>query len=84
MKRLFVALALVLSPLPALADDATYCATLSDLALKYLGKYSRGGADVVDLDVAAAVDQCQRGNYANGVPTLERKLRANGFTLPKR
>jgi hypothetical protein len=83
MKRLFVALALIFSPLPALADDASYCATLSDLALKYLGKYSRG-TDMPDLDVAAAVDQCQRGNYARGIPTLERKLRANGFTLPKR
>lgn len=83
MKRLFVALALVLSPLPALADDASYCAALSDLALKYLGKYSRG-TDMPDLDVAAAVDQCQRGNYARGIPTLERKLRANGFTLPPR
>jgi hypothetical protein len=83
MKRLFVALALVLSPLPALADDASYCTALSDLALKYLGKYSRG-ADVVDLDVATAVDQCRRGNYADGIPILERKLRANGFTLPQR
>jgi hypothetical protein len=83
MKRLFVALALILSPLPALADDASYCATLSDLALKYLGKYSRG-TDMPDLDVAAAVDQCQRGNYTRGIPTLERKLRANGFTLPPR
>lgn len=83
MKRLFVALALLLSPLPAFADDASYCATLSDLALKYLGKYSRG-TDMPDLDVAAAVDQCQRGNYARGIPTLERKLRANGFTLPPR
>jgi hypothetical protein len=83
MKRLVVALALVTLPLPALADDASYCAALSELALKYLGKYTRG-VDVPDLDVAAAIDQCQRGNYANGIPTLERKLRNNGFTLPPR
>jgi hypothetical protein len=83
MKRFIAALALILSPLPALADDAAYCADLSALALKYLGKYSQG-RDIPDLDIAASIDQCQRGNYANGIPTLERKLRANGFTLPKR
>ena len=83
MKRLFVALALVLSPLPALADDASYCADLSALAVKYLGKGTQG-RDQVDLDVSSSIDQCQRGNFASGTPTLERKLRANGFTLPKR
>jgi hypothetical protein len=82
MKHFVVALALVLSPLPALADDASYCADLSELASKYLGKYSRG-VDKPDLDVSTSINQCQRGNYARGIPTLERKLRANGFTLPK-
>ena len=82
MKRLFVALVLVLSPLPALADDASYCASLSELALKYLSYNSKRG--VPDGDIAAAVDQCQRGNTAGGIPTLERKLRNNGFTLPQR
>lgn len=83
MKRLVVALALVTLPLPALADDATYCAQLSELAFKYLGKYTRGES-VPDLDTAVAADQCARGNYAAGIPVLERKLRANGFTLPPR
>jgi hypothetical protein len=83
MKRLFVAIAFVLSPLPALADDASYCAALSDLALKYLGKYSHGES-IPDLDVATAIDQCQRGSFDQGIATLERKLRANGFTLPRR
>lgn len=83
MKRL-IALALLLSPLPAMAatDDASYCAQLSDLALKYLSYNSRRG--VPDGEVAAAVDQCQRGNFAAGIPTLERKLRNGGFTLPPR
>lgn len=83
MKRLLITLFLVLSPLPALADDAAYCTELSNLALRYLGKYSHG-RNIPDLDVAASIDQCARGNYANGIPTLERKLRANGFTLPPR
>jgi hypothetical protein len=82
VKRLFVALVFVLLPLPALADDASYCEALSDLALKYLSYNSKRG--VPDGDIAAAVDQCQRGNTAGGIPTLERKLRNNGFTLPKR
>ena len=81
MKRLIV-LVLVLSPLPALADDASYCANLSELALKYLSYNSRRG--VPDADIATAVDQCQKGNTAGGIPTLERKLRNGGFTLPKR
>lgn len=84
MKRLALVLfALTLSTAPALADDAQYCGELSNLALRYLGKYSRGH-NIPDLDVAVAVDQCQRGNYAAAIPHLEQKLRANGFTLPAR
>jgi hypothetical protein len=82
MKRFFVALALVLSPVPALADDASYCAQLADLALTYLGKYSRGES-IPDLDVASSIEQCQHGNFDKGIPTLESKLRASGFTLPR-
>ena len=82
MKR-FIAFVLILLPVPAMAaGDAAYCAQLSELALKYLSYNSRRG--VPDADVAAAVDQCQRGNFANGIPTLERKLRNGGFTLPPR
>ena len=80
MKRLIV-LVLALSPLPAMADDASYCASLSELALKYLSYNSKRG--MPDADIATAVDQCQKGNTAGGIPTLERKLRNGGFTLPK-
>ena len=83
MKRVLTGLVLVLAPLPAIADDdAAYCATLSDLALRYLSYNARRG--VPDADVATAVDQCQKGNTAQGIPTLERKLRNGGFTLPQR
>lgn len=83
MKRLLIGLVLVLSPLPALAaDDAAYCANLSERALKYLVYNSRRGEP--DVDIATAVDQCQKGNTASGIPTLERKLRNGGFTLPQR
>ena len=83
MKRVLIGLVLVLSPLQAVAaDDAAYCATLSDLALRYLSYNSRRG--VPDAEVATAIDQCQKGNTAQGIPTLERKLRNGGFTLPRR
>jgi hypothetical protein len=83
MKRVLIGLVLVLSPLPAMAaDDAAYCATLSETALRYLSYNARRG--VPDADVAAAVDQCQKGNTAQGIPALERKLRNGGFTLPRR
>jgi len=82
MNRVAIALVLALSPLPALADDATYCAQLSGLALRYLSYNSKRG--MPDGDVAAAVDQCERGNTTAGIPLLERKLQSNGFTLPKR
>lgn len=36
------------------------------------------------VDAIASVDQCRRGNPANGIPTLEKKLRDNRFTLPAR
>jgi hypothetical protein len=31
-----------------------------------------------------AIDQCERGNTAEGIPVLEKKLRDARFTLPKR
>jgi hypothetical protein len=82
MKR-FIALALILSPLPAMAaDDASYCASLSDIALRYLSFNSKRGEP--DGDVAFAIEQCQKGNTASGIPTLENKIRNGGFTLPPR
>lgn len=87
MKRLAIALFVFLSPLPAstsarAASDTAYCATLSDMAMRYLTTYSRRG--LPDAEVVTAVDQCERGNTAGGIPTLERKLRNSGFTLPPR
>jgi hypothetical protein len=83
MKRALIGLFLVFSPLSAMAaDDASYCVNLSELALRYLSYNSRRG--IPDADVATAVDQCQNGNTAGGISTLERKLRNGGFTLPPR
>jgi hypothetical protein len=83
MKRALISLVLVLLPLLAMAaDDAAYCANLSELALRYLSYNSRRG--IPDADVATAIDRCQKGNTADGISTLERKLRNGGFTLPQR
>lgn len=87
MKRIAIALFVLLSPLPPsmsarAASDMAYCATLSDMALRYLSYNGRRG--LPDADVVTAVDQCQRGDTAGGIPTLERKLRNGGFTLPPR
>jgi hypothetical protein len=79
---------LVLSALPlaasAQSDDAAYCAALSTLANRYLVSSTGQGNGAPDLDIRAASNECAKGNYAGGIPVLERKLRSNGFTLPKR
>ena len=69
------------SPAVAQVDDATYCRRHADLALRYTGGEGRLAADFTTI---GAVDDCNRGNYAAGIAVLERKLRSNGFTLPKR
>jgi hypothetical protein len=85
-RPLLLLLAAVLMPLPALAqsDDAAYCAQLSSLALRYLTGGTVDGRGVPSLDTSAAVNDCRNGNTAAGIPVLEKKLRSNGFTLPKR
>lgn len=81
-----VALPLVLLlPLSAAAqsDDSAYCAKLADLSLRYLGKQQLG-ANKPDAETVVAIDRCQKGDTASGIPVLERKLRNGGFTLPPR
>jgi len=80
-----VALILAL-PLSALAQtsDAAYCAELSALARRYIADSSGEGRSAPSLDTQTAINDCAKGNTAAGIPVLERKLRANGFTLPKR
>ena len=69
-------------PLPARADDRTYCAQLSDLYRRYLGNV--GERVFPDVTASVAMDDCARGNTAAGIPVLEKKLRDARFTLPKR
>ena len=67
----------------AAADDMAYCAQLSALYRRYLGNTGEGRT-FPDVAAATAMDQCERGNTASGIPVLERKLRDGRFTLPKR
>ncbi|MBS0220326.1 MAG: hypothetical protein JSR91_06250 [Proteobacteria bacterium] len=72
------------TPRMAQADDAAYCAALSGLANRYIVSGTGEGRGAPDLETRAAINDCGKGNTAAGIPVLERKLRANGFTLPKR
>ena len=68
----------------AQADDAAYCRQLGDLAIRYTGSTGGEGRPMLDKTAFAAIADCNNGNTAAGIPVLERKLRNNGFTLPKR
>ncbi len=65
-------------------DDAAYCAQLANLAFRYTGSAGGEGRLTPDFTTLGAVEDCKKGNFAAGIAALERKLRSNGFTLPKR
>ena len=68
------------------AEDLAYCNRLSDLYERYIGGSPFGpreGLTSGDLAGKVAVAQCRQGD-PQGIPVLERRLRANGFTLPRR
>jgi hypothetical protein len=81
---LLAAAVVFVSPSLVLADDAAYCAQLAALANRYLVEGTTLGAGSVDLTTRSAILDCSKGNTAAGIPVLERKLRASGFTLPQR
>jgi hypothetical protein len=64
------------------AEDRLYCGQLAGLYLRYEG--SIGARVMPNVNVTAAINECAKGNYAAGIPTLERVLRESDFTLPKR
>ena len=72
------------SPAVAQSDDAAYCAQLGALALRYTGSAGGQGGLRPDFTTVGAIDDCKKGNTAAGIPVLEKTLRNNGFTLPKR
>jgi hypothetical protein len=68
----------------AQVDDAAYCAELGRLALRYTGHAGANGGLAPDYTTLDAIADCRKGNTARGISILEKKLRDNGFTLPKR
>ena len=61
-------------------DDKAYCAELSTLFRRYV---QNAQGRKVDVDALTAIDACQKGNTAAGIPVLEQRLTRSGFTLPK-
>lgn len=84
---LLVATSLLLPcwPLPSRAQggDAAYCARLGEMVTKYIGKQING-ENRPDSESKVAMDRCDHGDWAGGIPILEQKLKSGGFTLPPR
>jgi hypothetical protein len=70
----------------ASAADLRYCAQLSQLYVRYVGRSEAGPSAPVKPDVngGVALAKCHEGNAAAAIPILEGKLRNAGFTLPPR
>jgi hypothetical protein len=68
------------------AADLQYCARLSDLYVRYVGRSEAGPSVPVRPDVngGVALAKCKAGDTAVAIPILERKLVNAGFTLPPR
>ena len=81
---LMVASVLLARPATAEMSDAAYCAKLTELALRYTGRVGLQGDLKPTTTTKVAIDACERGNFADGIPVLEKTLRDNRFTLPAR
>lgn len=68
------------------AADMRYCAKLSDLYIRYVGRSETGPRAPVRPDAVGgtALAQCKEGNTAQAIPTLERKLLDAKVNLPLR
>jgi hypothetical protein len=68
------------------AGDLRYCAQLSELYVRYVGRSEAGPHTPVKPDVngGVALAKCKEGDAATAIPILERKLVNAGFTLPPR
>ena len=87
-----VLVACVVAPLAAQAQakrpmsDSDYCAALSERYIRYVGRSEAGPHSPVRPDVngGVALAKCKEGDFAAGIPILERKLTNAGVTLPPR
>ncbi len=83
-RTVLLAVACALLPGMVHADDASYCEQLGYLAMRYMGSAGGDGHLAPDMTTMSAIRDCRSGNTAAGIAVLEKKLRASGFTLPKR
>jgi hypothetical protein len=76
---------LVFAAGPGMAQtaDAAYCARLAELVIRYTGKQING-QNRPDPESLVAIDRCDHGDTASGIPVLEKKLLEARFTLPPR
>ncbi len=68
-------------------NDAEYCSMLIDMYSRYMSGDEFGqrqSAGDSNLEGRLAVAKCRAGDTAAGIPVLERKLTASGFSLPRR
>ena len=69
----------------AQVSDADYCRALTQAYQRYVTTIQRGhGPEQTPIDAQNAIDQCNAGNTAAGIPVLEQKLRNAKIELPKR
>jgi len=68
----------------AQSGDAAYCNQLAALAYKYVGGSGGDGRSAPDLNTIGAIEDCRKGNYAKGIPYLEKRLQTSHITLPSR
>jgi hypothetical protein len=68
------------------AADLRYCAQLSELYVRYVGRSEAGPKAPVrpDVNAGVALAKCREGDTATAIPIHERKLVNAGFTLPPR
>ena len=69
----------------AQANDADYCRALAETYETYIANMTRGRSMMPESpDIRIAMDQCDKGNTAAGIPVLEQKLRNAKINLPPR
>jgi peptidoglycan hydrolase-like protein with peptidoglycan-binding domain len=71
------------TPVPATASrsDKAYCAELTHLFRRYV---QNAQGRKVDVEALTAIEDCEKGNTAAGIPALEKRVTRSGLTLPSR
>jgi hypothetical protein len=70
------------------SQAGAYCSRLAQAYTEYVGTVggylggATNGGEAADLDARVAIANCQDGNYAAGIPVLQRKLRDARVTVP--